>query len=113
MDNPNAPDKDGVTPIHWAAREGYTEIVKILARLTHNPKNSPNIFGVTPIHWAASEGNTEIVKILAHLTDNPNAPDNLGNTPSSYTKNEDIQRILKIEKNVSRCYPSRKRSKKF
>ena len=89
-----------------------TKVVKILAPLTYNP-NAPDKDGVTPIHWAAREGYTEIVKILAHLTDNPNAPDNLGNTPSSYTKNEDIQRILTIEENVPRCFPTKKRSKKF
>ena len=27
--NTNAPDKDGETPIHWAAQNGHTEIVKI------------------------------------------------------------------------------------
>ena len=31
MPNPNAPDKDGKTPIHWAAIKGHTEIVRILA----------------------------------------------------------------------------------
>ena len=29
-DNPNAPNNNGRTPIHWAARYGHTEIVKIL-----------------------------------------------------------------------------------
>ena len=28
-DNPNAPEKDGKTPIYWAARNGHTDIVKI------------------------------------------------------------------------------------
>ena len=41
MDNPNAPNKDGNTPIHEAAKNGHTEIVKILAPLTDNP-NAPN-----------------------------------------------------------------------
>ena len=36
-DNPNPPDKDGRTPIHWAALYGYTEIVKILVPFTDNP----------------------------------------------------------------------------
>ena len=33
-DNPNAPDKFGITPIHWAARYGHTEIVEILVPFT-------------------------------------------------------------------------------
>ena len=33
-DNPKAPNKDGYTPIYWAAR-GYTEIVKITKTTRH------------------------------------------------------------------------------
>ena len=68
-DNPNTPDKDGDTPIHHAALEGHTEIIKILAPLTDNP-NVPNKTGVTPIYIAAHEGHTDIVKILAPLSGN-------------------------------------------
>ena len=71
--NPNAPNKYGNTPIHMAAQNWYTEIVKILAPLTDNP-NAPNIGGNTPIHLAAWKGYTEIVNILAPLTNNINAP---------------------------------------
>ena len=67
-DNPNAPDKNGNTPIHWAAMYGHPEIVKILAplTLTDNP-NGPNNAGYTPIYCAEYYGHTEIVKILAAL----------------------------------------------
>ena len=57
----------GWTPIHRAAMNGHTEVVKILAPLTDNP-NAPNDYGWTPIHGAAWNGHTEIVKILATLT---------------------------------------------
>ena len=59
-DNPNAPDKDGDTPIYLAARNGLTEIVKILAPLTDNP-NAPVRNGKSPIDVAKTE---EIRKIL-------------------------------------------------
>ena len=36
-ENPNAKDRYGNTPIHEAARNRNTEIVKILAPLTDNP----------------------------------------------------------------------------
>ena len=38
-DNPNAPNKNGETPIIWAARYGHTENVKILVPLTDNPNS--------------------------------------------------------------------------
>ena len=48
-DNPNAPDEDGVTPIHRAALKGHTEIVKILAPFTYN-HNTAYKNGWTPLH---------------------------------------------------------------
>ena len=62
-ENPNAPDKFGLTPIYRAAWKGHTEIVKILAPLTDNP-NAPTNNGVTPINVAAQKGHTDIVKFL-------------------------------------------------
>ena len=42
LDNPNAPDNTGWTPIHGAQHlMGITDIVKILAQLTDNP-NAPD-----------------------------------------------------------------------
>ena len=46
--------------IYWAARNGHTEIVEILASLTDNP-NAPNKYGNTPIQVAA---NGQIEQIL-------------------------------------------------
>ena len=59
-DNPNAPDENGRTPIHWAAYYGHTEIVKILAPLTDNP-NAPDWRGKTPSYVTR---NAEIRTIL-------------------------------------------------
>ena len=94
-DNPNAPNKDGNTPIHYAAYYGHTEIVKILAPLTDNP-NAPYKDGATPIYWAVRNGHTEIVQILAPLAGNPNAPDEDGNTPIHLAAQRENARIVKI-----------------
>jgi len=94
-DNPNAPDIDGETPIHWAAENGHTEIVKILAPLTDNP-NARDDCGTTPIHFAACNGHTEIVKILASLTNNPNDPDIFGWTPIYCAAELGHREIVKI-----------------
>ena len=65
IENPNAPNEDGNTPIHTAAEYGHIEIVKILAPLTEN-RNAPDLYGTTPIILAAENGHTDIVKILAN-----------------------------------------------
>ena len=62
-DNPNARNIYGQTPIRWAARNGHTDIIKILAHLTDDP-NTPDREGETPIHLAVCKGNTEIFRIL-------------------------------------------------
>ena len=45
--NPNAADRNGDTPIHFAARKRNLDIVEILAPLTDNP-NAPNNHGENP-----------------------------------------------------------------
>ena len=78
---PNDPEEHGErSPIYWAARNGHTEIVKILAPLADNP-NAPYTDGRNPIYCAARYGHTEIIKILAPLADNPNTPNINGSTP--------------------------------
>ena len=52
-ENPNTPDSEGLTPIHWAAIKGYLEIIKTLAPLSDNP-NAPDNNGITPINLACN-----------------------------------------------------------
>ena len=59
-DNPNAPDKNGDTPIYKAAWKGNLEIVKYLAHLTDKP-NASNNQGRTPFMATKNE---EIRRIL-------------------------------------------------
>ena len=95
IDNPNAQNKNGWTPIHYASLKGHKEIVKILAPLTDNP-NVPNRYGVSPLHLAASNGHIEIVKILALLANNINAPDLNGMTPIRWAQIEGHIEIVKF-----------------
>ena len=99
-DNPNAPDKKGLRPIHVAARycyKGDEEIVRILAPLTDNPNAlTTNGENVPPILLAAVHGHTEIVKILAPLTENPNAPNYKGNKPIYFAAGNGYEEIVRI-----------------
>ena len=81
-DNPNAPNKNGETPIIWAANLG--------------PFDAQSQYGETPIYWATIMGYSEIVKILVPLTDNPNAPDNYGETPIYVATINGHTQIVKI-----------------
>ena len=84
--------KKGDTPIYWAAYNGHTEIVKLLAPLTDYP-NAPNNKGYFR--------------------------NNYGETPSSVADNAEIQSYLtsfktsRKHKAGSSTKPSNKRAKKF
>ena len=98
LDPTNNPDdlmEGEMSPIYWAARNGHTEILQVLALLTDNPI-SPDKDGWTLIHEAALEGHTEIVKFLASLTDNPNARDKDGLTPIDVATQEGHVEIVKF-----------------
>ena len=86
---------DGDAPINYAAREGHTEIIKIVSHLTDNPKALDDN-GQTPIHLAAANGHTEKVKILTSLTDYPNALDDNGLTPIYWAAADPHIEIVKI-----------------
>ena len=64
--------KSDFTPIEYAAMNGHTDIVKILAPLTVNPNETKSFFTVTPIERAVMKGNMEMVKILASSTGTKN-----------------------------------------
>ena len=49
--------------IHWAAKYGHTEIVKILIEVTANP-NTPNKSGMTPHELARRKHFFDIIKLL-------------------------------------------------
>ena len=47
--NPNSPDNHGCTPIHFAAKYGHLEIVRLLMTATDANPNAQTLLGNTPI----------------------------------------------------------------
>jgi ankyrin repeat protein len=71
--NVNAPQTDGTTALHWAARRGDAEAAELLIRAGANV-SAANRVGVTPLQLAALNGDTVIIEKLIKAGANPNAP---------------------------------------
>src|SRR5258705_8915349 len=60
----NAPQGEGVTALHWAARHGDAEMVTALAAAGANARAGTQFGPYTPLHIAAERGSAPIVKAL-------------------------------------------------
>jgi ankyrin repeat protein len=62
--DPNLLDKTGCSPLHDAAAEGMTDLVKILLRDTRTDPGLPGNSSRTALHKAAYRGQFEVVNLL-------------------------------------------------
>jgi ankyrin repeat protein len=69
----NAPQADGTTALHWAARWDDLETADLLIRAGADPKTA-NRDGATPMFLAAQNGNAAMIEKLLKAGADPNAP---------------------------------------
>jgi ankyrin repeat protein len=69
-----------ITPLHFAARDGETEMVEfLLARGVD--VNAATDHGWTPLHFAAAQGHTFVTQLLLDKKANATAKTDEGHTP--------------------------------
>src|SRR5262245_49140670 len=69
----NAPQGDGVTALHWAARRGDADLVTALVGAGANTRAATEFGAYTPLHLAAERGASAIVKALVSDATSPDA----------------------------------------
>ena len=93
-----------MTPIHLAARYGFTQSVERLKDKYDSPIDYIETSdGRNPIHFAAVYDYLEIVKNLAKFTDVPNAPADNGTTPIHIAAFKGHLEIVKFLTKLTDC----------
>ena len=62
--DPSIKDRKGSTPLHFAARRGNDEIVKVLLKHPKVKIDVRDSYGKTALHMACSEGQSSVCKLL-------------------------------------------------
>ena len=93
-DDPNHPDVDGFTPLHFAAQSGAVDVAEALlaAGATVDARNT---YGNTPLFVAVfdSKGRGELITLLRSRGADPYAINESGQTPVGLARligNEDV-----------------------
>jgi ankyrin repeat protein len=77
----NAAQGDGMTALHWAARNGDVELTRVLLFAGANVKASTRLGGYTPLLLAAQQGHSAVIAALITAGSDVKAANALGTTP--------------------------------
>ncbi len=89
--HPNVTESSGLAPLHLAAMNGFTNMVRLLldhGASVNQPQPDPTVensktlpAGSTPLHWAALCGRLQVIKLLLQSGAEVNATNAVGETP--------------------------------
>ncbi|TDG95717.1 ankyrin repeat domain-containing protein [Cardinium endosymbiont of Culicoides punctatus] len=70
-------DYEGLSPLHWAAKDGYTGVIRDLmdSGQSLNYDEVDPVYNFTPLHYASRKGNKKIVEMLLAQGANRTAQD--------------------------------------
>jgi hypothetical protein len=92
--NLDSKDKNGRSPLSWAAQKGYNAVVKLLIENSAVVDSADNS-GRTPLSWAAGNGHEAVVMLLIEYGAVVDSVDNSGWTPMSWATAHRREAVLK------------------
>ncbi|KAM1282864.1 hypothetical protein ACFX2J_025798 [Malus domestica] len=106
--DPDVPDNDGRSPLHWAAYKGFADCIRLLLFLDAY-KGRQDKEGCTPLHWAAIRGNLEACTVLvqAGKKDDLMVTDNTGLTPAQLAADKNHRQVAFFLGNARRLLDKR------
>ncbi|KAA3486048.1 protein S-acyltransferase 24-like isoform X1 [Gossypium australe] len=105
--DPDVPDNEGRSPLHWAAYKGFMDCIRLLLYLDAN-RGCQDREGCTPLHWAAIKGNLEACTLLLQGSQEGLAvTDNSGLTPAQLASEKNHRKIAFLLGNTRRLHEYR------
>ncbi|KAF9662829.1 hypothetical protein SADUNF_Sadunf18G0094900 [Salix dunnii] len=92
--DPDVPDFDGRSPLHWAAYKGFPDCIRLLLFLD-SYRARQDREGCTPLQWAAIRGNLEACTVLvqAGKKEDLMVTDNTGLTPAQLASDKNHRQV--------------------
>uniref|UniRef100_M4CDL5 S-acyltransferase n=1 Tax=Brassica campestris TaxID=3711 RepID=M4CDL5_BRACM len=106
--DPDVPDNDGRSPLHWAAYKGFADSIRLLLFLDAY-RGRQDKEGCTPLHWAAIRGNLEACTVLvqAGKKEDLMITDNTGLTPAQLAAEKNHRQVSFFLGNARRLLEKR------
>ncbi|XP_041003457.1 LOW QUALITY PROTEIN: protein S-acyltransferase 24 [Juglans microcarpa x Juglans regia] len=106
--DPDIPDNDGRSPLHWAAYKGFADCIRLLLFLDAY-RGRQDKEGCTPLHWAAIRGNLEACTVLVQAGKKEDlvVTDNTGLTPAQLASDKNHRQVAFFLGNARRLLDKR------
>ncbi|KAI3961688.1 hypothetical protein MKW92_031950 [Papaver armeniacum] len=106
--DPDMPDNDGRSPLHWAAYKGFADCIRLLLFLDAY-RGRQDKEGCTPLHWAAIRGNLEACMVLvqAGKKEDLMVTDKTGFTPAQLASDKNHRQVAFFLGNARRLFDKR------
>ncbi|CAL9047679.1 protein S-acyltransferase 24 [Musa acuminata AAA Group] len=106
--DPDVPDNDGRSPLHWAAYKGFADCIRLLLFLDAY-RGRQDKEGCTPLHWSAIRGNLEACTVLvqAGKKEDLMITDNTGLTPAQLASDRGHRQVAFFLGNARRVLDRR------